>query len=72
MMAIALKQLSNLPLEDQESVLEGMMQEYYPIEINGKRFMIPKDVNMLVDELYLEVKKLNSVLEEYSIGEERD
>lgn len=71
-MAIALKQLSNLPLEDQESILEGMMQEFHPIQINGKKYMIPKEVNNLIDELYSEVKKLSITLEEYDIGEERD
>mgnify|MGYP003140332059 FL=1 len=71
-MAIALKQLGDLSIEDQESILDGMLHEYFPIEINGKKFMIPKEVNILVDELYLEVKRLDSILEGYDIGEERD
>jgi hypothetical protein len=71
-MAIALKQLGDLSIEDQESILDGMLHEYFPIEINGKKFMIPKEVNILVDELYLEVKRLDSILEGYNIGEERD
>ena len=71
-MAIALKQLGDLSVDDQESILDGMLHEYFPIEINGKKFMIPKEVNILVDELYLEVKRLDSILEGYDIGEERD
>ena len=71
-MAIALKQLGDLSIDDQESILDGMLHEYFPIEINGKKFMIPKEVNILVDELYLEVKRLDSILEGYDIGEERD
>ena len=51
-MAIELKELGLLSLEDQESILEGMTDGYHPIQVNGKKFMIPHEVNDLVDDLF--------------------
>ena len=68
-MAIELKELGLLSLEDQESILEGMTDGYHPIEVNGKKFMIPHEVNNLVDDLFTEISKLRRKLKESSIGE---
>ena len=65
-MAIELKQLGLLPIEEQESILNGMLEEYHPIEVNGKKFMIPSQVNELIDDLFIELK---IKLEEKAIGE---
>jgi hypothetical protein len=64
-MAIALKELGLLTIEEQESILEGMMTSYDPIEVDGKVFMIPREVNNLIDDLFLEVSNLR----EDNIGE---
>jgi len=68
-MAIELKELGLLSLEDQESILEGMMDNYHPIEVNGTKFMIPYEVNDLVDDLFAEISKLRRKLKESNIGE---
>ena len=67
-MAIELKELGLLPIEDQESILEGMLDKYHPIEVNGKKFMIPSQVNELIDDLFIEVDNLRKKLKENSIG----
>ena len=67
-MAIALKELGLLPIKEQESILEGMMTSYGPIEVDGKVFMIPREVNNLIDDLFLEVTNLRNIREE-DIGE---
>tara|TARA_R110002020_G_scaffold237398_1_gene449717 strand:- start:1137 stop:1349 length:213 start_codon:yes stop_codon:yes gene_type:complete len=67
-MAIALKELGLLTIEEQESILEGMMTSYDPIEVDGKVFMIPREVNNLIDDLFLEVTNLRDIREE-DIGE---
>ena len=64
-MAIALKELGLLTIKEQESILEGMMTSYDPIEVDGKVFMIPREVNNLIDDLFLEVSNLR----EDNIGE---
>ena len=67
-MAIELKELGLLPIEEQVSILEGMMNDYHPIEVNGKKFMIPSQVNELIDDLFIEVDNLRKQLKENSIG----
>ena len=67
-MAIALKELGLLTIKEQESILEGMMTNYDPIEVDGKVFMIPREVNNLIDDLFLEVTNLRDIREE-DIGE---
>jgi len=67
-MAIELKQLGLLTIEEQESILEGLMSEYDPIQVNNKNFMIPREVNNLIDDLFLEVTNLRDIREE-DIGE---
>lgn len=67
-MAIALKELGLLSTDEQESILEGMMTSYDPIEVDGKVFMIPQEVNKLIDDLFLEVTSLRIEREKY-IGE---
>jgi len=71
-MAIELKQLGLLPIEEQESILSGMLEEYHPIEVNGKKFMIPSQVNELIDDLFIELNDLKIKLEEKDIGESKN
>ena len=51
-MAEVIKELSNLPMEEQEFILNNMSHEYNPIEINGEVYMIPQEVNTLIDNLF--------------------
>ena len=57
-MADLIKELFTLPRDQQEFILENMSHEYNPIEIDGQVFMIPKEVNELIDSLANEVNEL--------------
>ena len=50
-MAELYKGLSQLSLEEQEAILGTISQSYFPIQINDKIFMIPEEVNDLIDRL---------------------
>ena len=56
-MAREYKELSKLTLDEQEDILRTMSQSYYPIEINDKVFMIPEEVNNLIDRLVERLEK---------------
>ena len=53
-----IKELTNLPIEEQEFILNNMSHEYNPIEIIGELFMIPQEVNALIDNLFIELQDL--------------
>ena len=55
-MAEELKGLSHLPPEIQQSILESISHSYHPIEIDGRVFMIPEEVNELIDNLLLQIQ----------------
>ena len=50
-MAKAIKELLGLPKEEQEFILHSLSHEYNPIEIDGEVYMIPQEVNDLIDNL---------------------
>jgi len=50
-MAEEYKELSRLTLDEQEDVLRTMSESYYPIQINDRVYMIPEEVNDLIDRL---------------------
>ena len=50
-MADEIKELSGLPRDQQEFVLENLSHDYSPIEIDGNMYMIPQEVNDLIDSL---------------------
>ena len=58
MMADEIKELSMLPREQQEFVLENLSHDYSPIEIDGNMYMIPQEVNDLIDSLVSQVNEL--------------
>ena len=57
-MAEVIKELNNLPIEEQEFILNNMAHDYNPNEINGEVFMIPQEVNELIDNLFIELQDL--------------
>jgi len=57
-MANVINELSMLSREEQEFILENMSHEYNPIEIDGQVFMIPKEVNELIDNLVSQISEL--------------
>ena len=60
------KGISNLSLEDQESILDTISSSYHPIQINDIVYMIPEEVNDLIDKL---VKQLEENGFQVTIGE---
>ena len=54
-MAEELKSLSGLSVRTQEAVLNTIADSCRPIEIDGKVFMIPDEVNELIDNLESQV-----------------
>jgi hypothetical protein len=65
-MAELYKGLSRLSLEEQEDILETISQSYYPIQINDKVYMIPEEVNNLIDRL---VQRLERNGHQVNIGD---
>jgi len=57
-MANVIKELFLMSREEQEFILENLSHEYNPIEIDGQVFMIPKEVNELIDSLSNQVSEL--------------
>tara|TARA_R110002020_G_scaffold256273_3_gene469938 strand:+ start:2898 stop:3098 length:201 start_codon:yes stop_codon:yes gene_type:complete len=57
-MASLIKELVDLPIDGQEFVLSQMMDDYRPIELNGRVFLIPKEVDDFISNLYLKNKKI--------------
>ena len=57
-MANVIKELFMLPREEQEFILENLSREYNAIEIDGHVFMIPKEVNELIDSLTNQLSEL--------------
>ena len=55
-MADEIKELSNLPREQQEFILENLSHDFSPIEIDGNTYMIPQEVNDLIDNLVNQVQ----------------
>ena len=60
-MASLIKELVDLPIDGQEFVLSQMMDDYRPIELNGRVFLIPKEVDDFISNLYLKNKKIKKI-----------
>ena len=48
-MAQEYKELSKLTLDEQLDILQTMSDSYFPIQINDRVYMIPEEVNDLID-----------------------
>ena len=57
-MANVIKELFTLSRKEQEFILENLSHEYNAIEIDGHIFMIPKEVNELIDSLTNQLSEL--------------
>jgi len=55
-MAKLIKEIADLSYEGQLFVLSQMMDDYSPLELNGRVFLIPREVNELINTLYIQVK----------------
>ena len=65
-MAEEYKELSRLTLNEQEDILRTMSESYFPIQINDRVYMIPEEVNDLIDRL---VKRLERNGHQVNIGD---
>lgn len=57
-MADLIEELSELPLETQEAVLNNLSNDMVPIEIDNNVYMVHKDVSELIDGLVEHVRDL--------------
>ena len=65
-MAEEYKFLSKFSVDEQEDILRTMSESYYPIQINDRVYMIPEEVNDLIDRL---VKRLERNGHQVNIGD---
>ena len=71
-MAKELKELSKLPVEHQTQILEALCKSYQPIEIDDKVFLIPEEVNELIDNLVMQLNDLHILREQDRVGKENN
>ena len=69
-MAKELKELSKLPIEHQSQILDALCRKYQPIEIDDTVYLIPEEVNDLIDNLVMQLSDLYALRERDSIGKE--
>jgi len=69
-MAKEIKELSKLPFEHQNKILEALCKNYQPIEIDDKVYLIPEAVNELIDNLVMQLNDLYVLREQDSVGKE--
>ena len=69
-MAKEIKELSKLPLEHQNYILEALCKKYEPIEIDDKVYLIPPEVNDLIDNLVMQLNNLDK--QEKKFGKEKN
>ena len=59
-MAKEIKELSKLPIEHQSQILEALCKNYQPIEIDDRVYLIPEEVNELIDNLVAQLNDLHT------------
>tara|TARA_R100000742_G_C4227978_1_gene50178 strand:- start:506 stop:715 length:210 start_codon:yes stop_codon:yes gene_type:complete len=69
-MAKEIKELSKLPIEHQNYILEALCKKYEPIEIDDKVYLIPPEVNDLIDNLVMQLNNLGK--KEKKFGKEKN
>jgi hypothetical protein len=71
-MAKELKELSKLPVEHQSLILESLCKKYQAIEIDDKVFLIPEEVNELIDNLVMQLSDLYALRERDRVGKKEN
>ena len=71
-MAKEIKELSKLPFEHQTQILESLCKNYHPIEIDDKVYLIPEEVNELIDNLVMQLNDLYVLREQDRVGKENN
>ena len=57
-MSEVIEGLSNLSASEQEKVLTKLSQDLVPVEINNKVYLVPKEVDELIDNLSAQIMLL--------------
>ena len=62
-MSISIEWLANLPLSEQEKVLQSLAntEELSPIEVDGTVYHIPSPVIGLIDSLWLQLQEKEEI-----------
>ena len=71
-MAEFIEELSELPVETQESVLKNLSDSMMPLEIDGNIFMVHKDVTDLIDNLMVQISNLEKERESKIVGKKNN
>ena len=71
-MAEVIEELSDLPVKTQECVLKNLSESMIPLEIDGNVFMVHKDVTDLIDNLMVQIKKLEQERENKFVGKKNN
>ena len=57
-MSEVIEGLSNLPVSEQERILNKLSQDLVPVEIDDKVYLVPREVDELIDSLSAQVMLL--------------
>ena len=57
-MSEVIEGLSNLSISEQERILSKLSQDLVPVEINDKVYLVPREVDELIDSLSAQVMLL--------------
>ncbi len=57
-MSEVIEGLSNLPVLEQEKILSKLSQDLVPVEIDDKVYLVPREVDELIDSLSAQVMLL--------------
>ena len=71
-MAEFIEELSELPVETQESVLKNLSDSMMPLEIDGNIFMVHKNVTDLIDNLMIQISDLKKEREHKIVGKKNN
>ena len=71
-MAKELKELSSLSVEHQTLILSALCKKYQAIEIDDKVFLIPEEVNELIDNLVMQLGDLYALRERDRVGKKEN
>ena len=71
-MAEFIEELSELPVETQESVLKNLSDSMMPLEIDGNVFMVHKDVTDLIDNLMVQISNLEKERKSKIVGKKNN
>ena len=61
-MAELIKEIDKLPLREQELILSQLSDSFCPVEIDDVIYMIPEEVNELIDSLTMQLNEMRNAV----------